>query len=78
MDISSLIKTTREGERAKLSARAKSLTRSRGESPFTRSRAASLCALKDESNELQLRAAKFRLDLKSKVSDLFEYELGLN
>ena len=30
MDISSLIKTTREGERAKLSARAKSLTRSRG------------------------------------------------
>ena len=46
MDISSLIKTTREGERAKLSARAKSLTRSRGESPFTRSRAASLCAQK--------------------------------
>lgn len=46
MDISSLIKTTREGEPAKLSARAKSLTRSRGESPFTRSRAASLCAWK--------------------------------
>ena len=46
MDISSLIKTTREGERAKHSARAKSLTRSHGESPFTRSRAASLCARK--------------------------------
>ena len=46
MDISSLIKTTREGKRAKHSARAKSLTRSRGESPFTRSRAASLCARK--------------------------------
>ena len=46
MDISSLIKTTRKGERAKHSARAKSLTRSHGESPFTRSRAASLCARK--------------------------------
>jgi len=46
MDISSLIKTTRKGKRAKLSARAKSLTHPRGESPFTRSRAASLCARK--------------------------------
>lgn len=53
MDISSLIKTTREGKRAKHSARAKSLTRSRGESPFTRSRAASLCARK--TNQMSYR-----------------------
>lgn len=66
MDISSLIKTTRAGERAKLSARAKSLTRSRGESPFTRSRAASLCAQKTNQMSYSWEQKNFGLNSSQK------------